>query len=704
MNSKILTILLLVFSATIGYSQSPNTLNYQAALRNAEGVSMNSEPVLMGFLIRQGNSDGVVVYEEEYNTSTNEFGLVDLEIGNGTSIIGNFADIDWATGPYFLEVVANGSPIGVQELASVPYSLFATEAATAVDDFDRNPENEIQTISLAENTISLSNGGGAIELPQMESHWLENGPNLIAENMGNVAIGLDDPAQKLHVRGRVRADFFQNEGGINKWIEIGHGGSNGFINMNGNSGSGRMDFRHNDLTQMSLTEGGLFGVGVEDPLERLHVRGRMRADFFQEEGGINKWIEIGHGGSNGFINMNGNSGSGRMDFRHNDMTQMSITEAGLVGIGMESPEEQLHVRGRVRADFFQESGSINKWIEIGHGGSNGFINMNGNSGSGRMDFRHNDMTQMSITEDGRVGIGTGSPEELLHVNGNIRLLDDSDIFGLDQIVGTNDLRFYGDSNTDEHPDFLILPNGRAGFRAVQDIAGVNIRAIDGELITLRVENAAGSPLFQVSGEGNAGLNQWWDNVTMNVRGRAGNPWYFLTEAPDGAELFSVTSNGNVNVTNNISKGGGSFKIDHPLDPENQFLYHSFVESPDMMNIYNGNVVTDGAGFATVELPDYFASLNKDYRYQLTVIGSFAQAIIKNKVDNNQFVIQTDQPGVEVSWQVTGIRQDPYANQNRIPNAVDKAPEERGLYLHPEAYGQPATRGIGSKKAQSVANQ
>src|SRR5208337_1759654 len=151
--------------------------------------------------------------------------------------------------------------------------------------------------------------------------------------------------------------------------------------------------------------------------------------------------------------------------------------------------------------------------------------------------------------------------------------------------------------------------------------------------------------------------------------------------------------GNVDVDGNLSKAGGSFKIDHPLDPENKYLYHSFVESPDMKNIYDGNVTTDGSGLATVTLPDWFEALNRDFRYQLTVIGQFAQAIVASKVTNNQFRIQTDKPNVEVSWQVTGIRQDAFANANRIPVEVEKAPADRGRYLYPEAIGAPATARI-----------
>jgi len=162
--------------------------------------------------------------------------------------------------------------------------------------------------------------------------------------------------------------------------------------------------------------------------------------------------------------------------------------------------------------------------------------------------------------------------------------------------------------------------------------------------------------------------------------------------------------GNLTVKGNVSKGGGSFKIDHPLDPANKYLSHSFVESPDMMNVYNGNITTDRHGLATVNLPDYFEALNGDFRYQLTVIGQFAQAIVARKISANRFVIRTNKPKVEVSWQVTGVRHDAYANRYRIPVEEDKALSEQGYYLHPEVFGQPDSKSIsaaGKSASQEV---
>jgi hypothetical protein len=153
----------------------------------------------------------------------------------------------------------------------------------------------------------------------------------------------------------------------------------------------------------------------------------------------------------------------------------------------------------------------------------------------------------------------------------------------------------------------------------------------------------------------------------------------------GAPELTWVAPGDLNVVSKFTKGSGTFKIDHPLDPANKYLYHSFVESPDMMDVYNGSIITDKHGMAVVTLPDYFDALNGDFRYQLTAIGSFAQATIAKEIQENRFAIRTSKPGVKVSWQVTGIRQDAYANAHRIQVEEQKPPREQGHYLHPELF-------------------
>jgi len=172
----------------------------------------------------------------------------------------------------------------------------------------------------------------------------------------------------------------------------------------------------------------------------------------------------------------------------------------------------------------------------------------------------------------------------------------------------------------------------------------------------------------------------------------GNTNYGVYGVASGASSASYAGYfyGDVHVTGTLSKSSGSFKIDHPLDPENKYLSHSFVESPDMMNVYNGNVVTDGAGEAWVELPEWFEVLNRDFRYQLTCVGAFAPVYVAEKITGNRFRIAGGEPGMEVSWQVTGVRQDKYAEAHPIVVEETKPAHETGKYLHPDLYGLPET--------------
>jgi hypothetical protein len=115
----------------------------------------------------------------------------------------------------------------------------------------------------------------------------------------------------------------------------------------------------------------------------------------------------------------------------------------------------------------------------------------------------------------------------------------------------------------------------------------------------------------------------------------------------------------------------------------------------MLNIYNGTAELNSEGVATVELPAYFEALNKDYRYQLTSIGVASPNLhISQEVSGNRFGIAGGQPSQKVSWQVTGIRQDAWANANRIPVEEDKPDYDKGFYLYPEAHGKESKKGIG----------
>ena len=176
-------------------------------------------------------------------------------------------------------------------------------------------------------------------------------------------------------------------------------------------------------------------------------------------------------------------------------------------------------------------------------------------------------------------------------------------------------------------------------------------------------------------------------------------------ASGGGTLHAGYFVGHVNITGFLSKGGGAFKIDHPLDPENQYLMHSFVESPDMMNVYNGNAQLDGLGRAIVQLPDYFEALNREFRYQLTSIGSSQPDLyVEQEVLDNRFMIAGGQANGRVSWQVTGVRKDPWAQANRIQVEVEKTGTERGKYVHYKEYGVALTQAVDGVELQRALDE
>ena len=142
----------------------------------------------------------------------------------------------------------------------------------------------------------------------------------------------------------------------------------------------------------------------------------------------------------------------------------------------------------------------------------------------------------------------------------------------------------------------------------------------------------------------------------------------------------------------MTRGSGSILIDHPLDPANRELQHGFVESDEHKNIYDGIVTLDANGEAVVEFPDWFEVVNTDFRYQLTCVGGYAPVCIAETIADQTMTIAGGQPGLQVSWQVTGIRHDPYALDHPIIPDKPKPEGAVGTYYYAGEYGGPAYGG------------
>jgi len=268
-------------------------------------------------------------------------------------------------------------------------------------------------------------------------------------------------------------------------------------------------------------------------------------------------------------------------------------------------------------------------------------------------------TPNNIYAGGHVGIGVSDPISLLDVNGST---DENAAAGsfVNTSSGIDGYGVYGrSSETDGNGFGGVFSGGYMGARAI----------------------------VYPTGSGT------YFGLTGSVGGGSGTNYGVYGHAWAGATNYAGYFDGNVRITGTLYTRANGYRIDHPLDPENEYLTHSAVESPDMMNVYNGNIILDAHGKAVVQLPDYLEALNRDFRYQLTCIGGFAQVYIAEEIRDNQFTIAGGEQGMKVSWQVTGIRHDLVAEANRVVVEEDKIPRDAGKYLNPEVYGLPESMGI-----------
>jgi hypothetical protein len=196
----------------------------------------------------------------------------------------------------------------------------------------------------------------------------------------------------------------------------------------------------------------------------------------------------------------------------------------------------------------------------------------------------------------------------------------------------------------------------------------------------------------VFGQATATSGAAWGVVAV-IYSTASSAYGVYASEPSGGAGHAVYASGTLAAT-----GTKSFQIDHPLSPETHYLNHFCTEGPEPLQRLLGARSITGRATAKpwVQLPPYFESINRDFRYQLTVIdGSdeFVLAKVVRKIQNNQFVIRTSKPFVEVSWRVEAVRNDLWVQRYGFQTEQEKEDEIKGRYLHPELYGQPKERGI-----------
>jgi hypothetical protein len=181
MKKLILSLVAIVTISLSSFGQAPEGFKYQAVVRDAGNLILNNQAVGMQLTIIQTSPAGMAVYTETFAITTNAYGLVNLEIGTGTTT-DDFTAIDWSAGPYFIETavdVTGGTSyavMGTSQLMSVPYALHANTAENvtndAVNDADADPNNEIQDLQLLGNILTITNNGTATTIDL--SGYLDN--------------------------------------------------------------------------------------------------------------------------------------------------------------------------------------------------------------------------------------------------------------------------------------------------------------------------------------------------------------------------------------------------------------------------------------------------------------------------------------------------------------------------------------------------
>lgn len=195
---KNLLITLLTALSISGFAQVPNAFNYQAVVRDNTGTVIPNQNVSFRISLLKGSVSGTTVYSEIHSSTTNDFGLSNLQIGNGTVASGDFSAINWAEDSYFVKIeldAAGGSNyqlMGTSQLMSVPYSNRANNSMLLQDTYN-DTRVEVEKVS-ADNTIRFTT---------MDVERAVINPN------GNMGIGSANPSEKLAVNGNVKADNFK---------------------------------------------------------------------------------------------------------------------------------------------------------------------------------------------------------------------------------------------------------------------------------------------------------------------------------------------------------------------------------------------------------------------------------------------------------------------------------------------------------------
>jgi hypothetical protein len=551
-------------------------------------------------------------------------------------------------------------------LASTPYAMKAGDAQTLGGLSAQSYVTHAQLAAVAQSlaaqavaqiapSVTAPTGSGTTDyLPLWTSASNLGNSILYQVNLGpgnSIGVGTTAPSARVHIVGT---------GGTIPSLVVQGGGGLGVIKIGGDVNANTLTPSVRKLARITMPDWAADSLGVT--LFSGDVTAANANDLYF--GGTPGGSQYAATGLHFVTAANGTTTGGA--------EQATLTSAGNFGIGTTAPAAKLEVNGTAKFDGNITFASTQTFPVKGTGGGTitGITTTSPLTGSG---------TSGSVA----LALNTTALETNLN-NVYPRLNAENSFTATQTISGT--LKATGAGFP-----FQGTPNGGAvAIGGTMANGGDSLSGTDGAGVTGYGGGSADSGSIY-GGDGG--------DFYGGTGGSAGGIGVYAVGGPDRNDASSDWAayfEGNTFTFGSAQSSSASLTIDHPQDPANKIFQHASVESSEMMNIYTGNVVTDQNGNALVKLPEWFESLNADFRYQLTVIGKFAQAIVSKEIANHEFSISTNATFTKVSWQVTAVRHDAYALAHPLEVEKDKPAFERGYYLHPELYGQPAEKSVAAR--------
>jgi len=656
----------------------PSFLSYQGVLNDDTGTPVPAGTYSVVFRLYDQATGGTALWEETQSVSVIG-GIMNVHLGTLVSLTGlDFLD------PYWLGISVEGeaelSPRTA--FATVPYAGHAGFADTCLEgDSDWDVDGD---------DIHHGVGNVGIGVEATHARFDVGTATGMAAHFSNAAAGDTFTIRGQNARGTVAAFYSCTDPGSLPDV-------NTAIYARGACGARGGHFYASSASAIRAESWGVDpALSVESLGEAysaeftggpgIRVHGTTETDYFAMATGAAAGLVLtSDGGGSGTWQAPSSGSDGDWLVSADDM---SSVPTGNVGIGDATPDGKLHVAATGAAEGFI----------VEHGGAPGrVVRMERTS----TPDNNNDILEIRVPSD--------APDDFSFIEcerGPIEfaVLGDGDIVSNGGASLSGDLVVTGAQTSlasDVGPVLEVTANSATIPRLISSEAADAGGTMDGYAVYGKYIQSTD---FGIGGKFEGGYIGVWgvadepagslEHYGVRARATGGGTYnYGIYASASTATAYAGYFEGNVNVTGTLTADTKMFLIDHPLDPANKYLAHACVESDEMKNVYDGVVVLDGRGEARVELPDWFEAVNGEYRYQLTCVGGYAPVYIAEEIANGSFAIAGGTPGLKVSWQVTGVRHDPYSLANRAEVVQDKPPLEVGTYRHPELYGMPETSGV-----------